>query len=150
MFSIGYRVDKLELMLYTLTEHKLIQQQQQERTTIMLYIKSYLNGNDKDLVIKEAIDVETQSFIINTKKLKDYIKNNHKEQSIYHLFINYIISKLDLNGEVVYAGETVNVDKDKYNLISYFCPECEEIKHFIPKGTTYIVNENGSTIATIK
>lgn len=115
----------------------------------MLYIKSYLNGNDKDLVIKEAIDVETQSFTINTEKLKEYIDKSN-DQCIFSLLINYISSKLHLEGEVVYAGKVADTERQVYNMISYFCPECEEIKHFIPEGITYIVNENGSTIATLK
>jgi len=114
----------------------------------MLYIKSYQLPEGKNFVIKEAIDVQTEAFKISTDKLQEFAKK--QELDLYEAFIEYVTSKLHLDGELVYGGYVLSEHQEEYNLLSYFCPECEEKKYFIPDGVTYIVNENGATIATIK
>lgn len=136
----------------------------------MLYIKSYLTGNGENLTIKEARELECREFHLDLAE--EYKKFNtgrvctkeEAEKIIDQTFSEYVNGLIKGKFGIIWSEELISAVDDieelkdlernpqntrtKWNLISYV-DAGGEIIHFIPCGTTYIVNETGATIATL-
>jgi hypothetical protein len=142
--------------------------QQQERRTKMLYIKSYLDIKGESFVLKEADEVDCKKYTINLNELhKQWLKAKTPEGLTKNSFTNEV--EFEMLGIAGIKGKlydpyclTNAIDFDNYDwsehkdgytkfkffVISYHNTDNEK-KYFVPSGKTYIVNEQGATIASI-
>ena len=131
----------------------------------MLYIKSYVSGNGKNLVIKEASEVECREYTIELLDIRKEYQNIKTPQGADKICFNqFVESRMKRKAEIdcndlfsstfdfewlLKQGKTNRNSIMKTFLVVSFINADGDDCHFIPCGSTYVVNEAGSTIETI-